>query len=172
MNSLVKRSTMLGLVPKRMFAAAAADYQSIDGNEKVYKMLHPVNFQGKTVTVFNAEDCKERRFVPWEVKEAAFKNGMGIVGTNMLSLLFPLGHLYSMSQIAFCMNFGWTSWSLMANAVTRMDLHDDGKRVNLHFGRAQGKEMTVAIKDIQKVIPMRNLVETYEESTMYPIRVG
>ena len=147
MNNLIKRSQLLGLVSKRMFHAASAEYQSV-GHEKTYKMLHPVQFNGKTVTVFNSEDCKERRFVPWEIKEAAFKNGMGIIGTNMLSMLFPLGHIYSMSQIFFCINFGWTSWSLMSNAVTRIDLHDDGKTVNFTFGRTQGKVVKVAIKDI------------------------
>ena len=60
----------------------------------------------------------------------------------------------------------------MSNAVTRIDLHDDGKTVDFTFGRAQGKVVKVAIKDIQKIIPMRNLVETFEESTMYPINVG
>ena len=60
----------------------------------------------------------------------------------------------------------------MSNAVTRMDLHDDGKRVNLTFGRTGGKIVTVNIKDIQKVKHERALVETFEESTMYPIRVG
>ena len=162
----------MNLASRRTFAAAASEYQSVDGHNKVYQMAHPVQFAGKTVNVFNGEDCKERRFVPWEIKEAAFKSGMGVIGTNMLNMIFPLGHMYGAAQVVFCLNFVRTSWSLMNNAVTKIDLHDDGKNVTLTFGRTQGRTQVVAIKDIQKVLPMRNLVETFEESTMYPIQIG
>ena len=168
---IVKNKSLYNVASMRFSSAAASEYQSVD-TEKTYKMLHPVSFQGKTHTVFNSDDCKERRFVPWEIKESVFKNGMGIVGVNMMNLLFPIGPLFSVGCLSFCMNFTWTTWNLMTNAVTKIDLHDDGKRVNFTLGRYTGAVVTVNIKDITKIIPMRNLVETFEESTMFPINVG
>ena len=135
-------------------------------------MQHPLAFNNKVATVFNGEESKERRFVPWEIKEAAFKNGMGCVGVGIVNAIMPLGQLFHLSQIYFCLNFTLQSWKMMNNAVTRMDLHDDGKSVTLHFGRTGGRTQKVAIKDIQKVQPLKSLVETYEESTMYPVKVG
>ena len=57
----------------------------------------------------------------------------------------------------------------MSNAVTRIDLLDDGKRVNLHFSRWGDRTVTVNIKDIKKLAHEKTLLETYEESTMFPI---
>ena len=122
--------------------------------------------------MFNSEDCKERRFVPWEVKEATFKNAMGIVGVHMISMITPLGPGYMLANACFSFNYLWTVTSLMRNAVTKMDLSADGKSVNLTFGRTNGKVVNVQIKDISKVQNERALVETYEESSMFPIRVG
>ena len=60
----------------------------------------------------------------------------------------------------------------MSNAVTRIDLLDDGKRVNLHCSRWGDRTVTVNIKDIKKLVHEKTLLETYEESTMFPIKVG
>ena len=97
---------------------------------------------------------------------------MGIVGVHMVNMIHPLGPAYMLSQAMFSFNYVWTISHLMGNAVTKMDLQDDGKRVNLTFGRTSGKVVTVQIKDIQKQQHERSLVETYEESSMFPIRVG
>ena len=59
----------------------------------------------------------------------------------------------------------------MSNAVTKIDLMDDGKTVSLHFGK-MGKSKTVAIKDIVKQENESKLVETFEEGTMFPIQVA
>ena len=60
----------------------------------------------------------------------------------------------------------------MSNAVTRIDLLDDGKRVNLHFSRWGDRTLTVNIRDIKKQVHEKTLLETYEESTMFPVKVG
>ena len=70
--------------------------------------------------------------------------------------------------VAFCcLNYSYTVWNLMGNAVTKMDLHNDGKRVTLHFGKFAmlmgDKPMTVNIKDIVKGDNEKTLVETFEE---------
>ena len=60
----------------------------------------------------------------------------------------------------------------MSNAVTKIDLLDDGKRVNLHFSRWGDRTLTVNIRDIKKQVHEKTLLETYEESTMLPVKVG
>ena len=130
--------------------------------------MRPVS--GQTV-VFDAE-TKERRFVPWEVKEATIKNSLGLLGVYMFDVITPLGPAYGLSQAFFCFNYCRTVWGFMSNAVTKMELMADGKRVQLTFGRASGKTIVVDIKDIQKGAHEKTLVETFEESTMYPIVVG
>ena len=61
---------------------------------------------------------------------------------------------------------------MMGNAVTKVDLHDDGKQVTLHFKRDIRKETTVNIKDIKKVEHEKELVQTFEEATLFPILVA
>ena len=60
----------------------------------------------------------------------------------------------------------------MSHAVTKIELLDDGKRVNLHFGRVGGSTQTVDISQIKKLAHERTLVETFEESSMFPIEVN
>ena len=163
-----KHHQSLYLQPRRLFAAAAEEYTTIE-QEKFYTPVRPVEMKGKTLTVFDGATA-ERKFVPWEVKEAGVKNGLGLLGIYMFDVLFPMGAGYSAGQMFFCLNYTWTVWKLMSNAVTKMDLHDDGKKVTLTFGKL-GKSTVVNIKDIQKLQHERSLVETFEESTMFPIKV-
>ena len=59
----------------------------------------------------------------------------------------------------------------MTRAVTKIDLHSNGKEVTMHFGKV-GKTQTVNISDIQKGEHEKSLVETFEESSMFPLMVG
>ena len=76
----------------------------------------------------------------------------------------------------FCLNYSYTVWKLLGSAVTRMDLHNDGKQVTFHFEKfamVMGtKTETVNIKDIKKCENEKSLVETFEESSLYPINVS
>ena len=68
--------------PCSQFSSAAArpdEYHSFDG-QLLHEMHHPVAFQGDTAAVFDGTKSKERRFVPWEIKELSFKCSMGIMG--------------------------------------------------------------------------------------------
>ena len=76
----------------RHFASATADYQTLD-QAKFYQPERKV----ESMTIFNSEDCKERKFVPWEVKDAIFKNAKGIVGVVMADTLFSLGNFYGIA---------------------------------------------------------------------------
>ena len=112
--------------------------------------------------MFNGQDCKDKSKVPFEVKEASIKGALGIIGIYGASNLFTLGPLYGTLQAFVGFNYVYTVWNLMSNAVTRVDLHDDGKKVTLTFGRVGGKTVIVDIKDIHKVKNEKALVETFE----------
>ena len=85
---------MLARNQSRMFSAAG--YQAVS-HDKWYTPENKVTFSGKELTVFSGDDVKEKRYVPWLIKEASFKNGMGILGTHMLSMWIPLGNIYQLS---------------------------------------------------------------------------
>ena len=122
------------------------------------------------MTVFDSETA-ERKFVPFEIKEAGIKAGVGLIGVNMLSLMMTIDGAYSAISAAFILNYGYTCWKFMGNAVTKIELLDDGKKVNLHFGKWGGKVTTVDISSVKKLKSEKALVETYEESFLFPIQV-
>ena len=62
---------------QRYFAVANADYQTVD-SENWYTPERK-HTSGR-ITVFNGETTKETKNYPWELKELAFKNGLGCIG--------------------------------------------------------------------------------------------
>ena len=122
--------------------------------------------------MFDGETVVERKLVPWEVKEAGVKNGFGLVGTYCASLLFPMGNLWGVANLFFLANYCRVSWGFLSNAVTKVDLLSNGRQVNFTLGRFGSSVVTVDIKDIKKLDNERTLVETMEESSMFPLSVN
>ena len=60
-------------------------------------------------------------------------------------------------------------YSLMNKTVKQVGIHRDGRTVTLH--PRMGKSMTVKIKDIKKLREEKELVQTFEESYLFPIEV-
>ena len=100
--------------------------------------------------VFDADGTKERKFAPWEVKEATVKTAflMGVV--YMWDTAIPLGAGYAALQTFLCGKYAWTVYGLMSSAVTKVVLLPGGKQAELTFGRTGGATTTVNNKDIQK----------------------
>ena len=67
--------------------------------------VNQVQFQSNQLLVFDGETSKERRFVPWEVKEATIKNSLGLLGIYMTDILFPLGQGFSLGMLFFGLNY-------------------------------------------------------------------
>ena len=80
---------------QRFFSSASAEYETIQ-QESFYTPQRAVAFNGNLSPVFNGEDSKENKYVPWEVKEATIKNSLGMVGVYMFNVLFPLGSGYGL----------------------------------------------------------------------------
>ena len=58
---------------------------------------------------------------------------------------------------------------MLTKSVNKVDLHDDGKHVTLH--PRVGAAFKVAISEITKQRHEKTLVETFEESYLFPISV-
>ena len=118
---------MLLKATQSRFFGAATGYESII-QESFYTPVRPLAFNGSSTVIFDGE-TKERKFVPWEVKEATIVNSLGLLGVYMLDVLTPLGPTYALGQAFFCLNYCRSVWGFMSNAVTKMELMNDGKRV-------------------------------------------
>ena len=79
------------------------------------------------MTVFNGENCSERTFVPFKVKEAGIRGAfiMGVI--HMWDMIVPLGALYGAAQMGIALSSSYTIFNCMTKAVTKIDLHSDGK---------------------------------------------
>ena len=124
---------MLISATQARYFSAAAGYETVI-QDKFYSPVRPLSFSGASTVIFDGE-TKERKFVPWEVKEATIKNSLGLLGIYMFDIVTPLGPAYGLAQAFFCINYCRSVWGLMSNAVTKMELMNDGKRVQLTFGK-------------------------------------
>lgn len=126
---------------------------------------------GRTV-VFDADATSERRFAPWPVKAASVQTAFTMGVVYIWDAFLPMGPLYTVAQILLAGNYTRTVFNLMTSAVTKVVLLDGGKQVEFTFGRTGGKTTTVNIRDIEKQEHEKTLVETYEESSMFPLKAG
>ena len=100
------------------------------------------------------------------------KTTFGVFLVHMIDFAFPLGPGYGAAQMFLCLNYSYRVFNLMTNAVTKVTLLEGGKQAEFTFGKTGGKTTIVNIKDIVKEENEKVLVETYEESTMFPLKVG
>ena len=154
-------------LPVRAFSSA--DYQSL--NDHLFHVpTHKPQFGvNNRATVFDNTEVSERRFAPFEIKETTFKNGMGFCGTLALDTMFGYGMISQFVLAGWCLNWSYQVYSLLAASVNKVELHSCGRQVTLHT--RFGSSINVPIADIQKKQHEKSLVETYEESFMFPIEV-
>ena len=122
---------------------------------------------GETFTVFDGDDVKERRFVPFELKEIGFKYALisGLMWTNNYCFIGSL--LIDMAATLAVISGATHMVRLMSASVSQIGLHRDGKSVTIT--PRLGRPFTVKIKDIRKLRDEKDLVQTYEESYLFPI---
>lgn len=91
--------------------------------------------------------------MPYEVKETTIKNFLGVGGMIIIDYLFLPAVLYGSGFYTVgCLYFG-LNWMYRVNgylghAITRIDLHKDGKTVTVTF--KTGGTQIIKIKDIMK----------------------
>ena len=165
-KSLFNRQALVCV--QRRFASTS-DYHSLD-DHIFYEPRHPVVFSGDRFSVFDNREASERRFAPYQMKELAFKNVMGISGTYVWLHLFPQMPLFELAIPVWMVNWGYQSWKCMSAAVRHVELHNDGKSLTIH--PMIGSPVVAKIKDIKKLEHEKSLVETFEESFLFPIEVN
>ena len=101
-----------------------------------------------------------------------FTNTMGCVGVWMTSCIWANAPVMGAGYAFFAFNYSYKSWNLVSHAVTRVDLLPGGKRARFTLGRLQAREVEINIRDIEKQVHERTLVETFEEASMFPLKVG
>ena len=171
--ALLSRQSMCLLsrpVSLAKFSTATSNdgYESLD-DAVFYTPANQVEFTGETLTVFDSESIKERRFVPFEIKELAFKYSLisgGVWTTNYMYHLSPALDIFASAAVLNC---AWQMYQYMGATVRQIELHKDGRQVTLR--PKVGNPITVNIKDIRKLRDEKDLVQTYEESYLFPIEV-
>jgi hypothetical protein len=153
-------------------AAGGQQYESFDDNI-FYTPVRKLTFNNGVSTIFNqpADNPNQLKYVPWEIKEATVKNFLGVIGFAILDYLFHPGALvYSIGAFSFGINWMHKVYHYLGHAITKIDLHEDGKTVTVQF--KTGGTATLKIKDIMKKSNEKELVQTFEEGFMFPIEVA
>ena len=127
-------------------------------------------FEGDKAAVFDATEAKERRFVPFEIKELSFKCGMGFMGVMVWEYMYHMGIYSELCAAAFVMNWAYRSMSIMGRTVRKIELHQDGKTVTVT--PRIGSTWDVKIQDIRKLKHEKELVQTFEEAYLFPVEIS
>ena len=152
------------------FSTASNDeYHSLD-DQLFHEMQNPVAFQGDKAAIFDAESTKERRFVPFEVKELSFKCGMGIMGVWVWDYMYHFGICSELMAGAFVANWMYKSITILSASVRKIELHKDGKTVTVT--PRIGSSWDVKISEVQKLKNEKELVATFEESYLFPVQIS
>lgn len=170
-QQFLKRRTTTSMLVGARRLYSTAQYESFDDNI-FYTPVRPVNFSNGRTTVFHQPTSPtEARYVPYEIKETTIKNFLGVFGFVIVDYLFmPGSSLYTYGAITMGLNWLYQVYGYMGNAITRIDLHEDGKTVTVGF--KTGGTTTLKVKDIIKKKHEKELVQTFEEGFLFPIEVG
>ena len=129
-----------------------------------------MTFDGDKAAIFDATSVTERRFVPFELKELTFKCGMGFMGVQVWDYMYHLGIYSEIAAAAFVLNWAYKSVSIMSSTVRKIELHRDGRTVTVtpRIGSAWDCKIT----DVRKMKNEKELVQTFEESYLFPVEIS
>ena len=84
-------------------------------------------------------------------------------------LFHPSNLFYSFGVMGFGLNWIYRIYSYMGHAITKIELHEDGKSITVTF--KTGGSQDIKIKDIVKQRHEKELVQTFEEGFLFPVEV-
>ena len=148
--------------------STSPEYHSLD-DQLFHELKNPMAFQGEKAPVFDAT-TKERKFVPWELKELGFKHVMGLGGVWVWDHMLHLNPYSEAVAAAFIVNYIYQALSMMTATVHKIELHRDGKHVTVT--PSIGAPMTVKIADMRKLKSEKELITTFEESYLFPVQIA
>jgi hypothetical protein len=146
----------------------AYEYQPLE-HAITYTPIHKLEFsEGKAVVFHQESTPTEIRYAPWEIKETTLKNFLGVGGFVVIDYLFAPGNMvYSLGVLYFTFNWLYRMYAFLGNAITKIELNEDGKTVTCHF--KTGGKTTIKIHEIMKRQHEKELVQTFEEGFLFPI---
>ena len=133
-------------------------------------MANPVAFQGDKAAIFDAEQSRERRFVPFEIKELTFKCSMGCMGVFVWDYMLQFGIYSELFAAGFVANWMYKTITIMSSTVRKIELHQDGKTVTVT--PRIGSPMDVKISQVQKLKHEKDLIQTFEEAYLFPVNIA
>ena len=153
------------------YATAADEYHSLN-DQLFHEMQNPLPFQqgSDKAAIFDATECQERRFVPFEIKELSFKCGMGIAGTMFWEYMYCTGLFGELVAASFALNWAYRTVSIMTATVRKVELHRDGRTVTVT--PRIGSAFDCKISEVQKLRHEKELVQTFEESYLFPVQIA
>ena len=171
LSNKTPNSSLLSRVAAASYSTASSstdEYHSLN-NQLFHEMQNPVAFQGDKAAIFDSTDSKERRFVPFEIKEMTFKCGAGIMGTMVWEYMYFSG-LGEVVAASFALNWAYRTMSIMTATVSKMELHKDGLTVTVT--PRVGSAFDVKISEVQKLKHEKDLVQTFEEAYLFPVQIS
>ena len=166
---LSKAQKVMPIASRTFSAAASEEYHSLN-DQMLHELQNPVAFQGDKAAVFDSSETTERRFVPFEIKELTFKCSMGCMGVFVWDYMYHFGFYSEMAAAAFVLNWAYKSVSIMTATVRKIELHKDGKTVTIT--PRIGSAWDAKISDVQKLKHEKALIETFEESYLFPVQIA
>merc|ERR1719263_2212896 len=108
---LRRNNIMMMRQSQRCFASAAGGYESVS-SENWYSPERKVDFVNKSSTIFDADRTKERKYTPWEFKELAITNRLGLFGVNLAGMIVDLNVMHSAGMGFFACNYIYKTFNL------------------------------------------------------------
>lgn len=123
--------------------------------------------------MYHQETDKKAYRAPYEVKELTLKHflafGCPSLLTCYLPVFFPAGTFIPIWGTAVVGSWLLSMQNLLGKAVSRMDLLNDGKTVEVTF--RMGGSQKYNIVDLYKGREEKTLLETWEEPFLFPVNV-
>ena len=157
------------LVSRAHYSTASDEYHSLN-DQFTHELANPVAFQGEKAALFDSSETSERRFVPFEIKELTFKCGAGAMGVMVWEYMYHFGIYSEIFAAGFVLNWMYKSISIMGSTVRKIELHKDGKTVTVT--PRIGSSWDVKISEVRKLKHEKELVQTFEESYLFPVEIS
>ena len=95
---------------------------------------------------------------------------MGIMGTMVWSYMMPVPGICEVTASAFALNWMYRSFTIMSATVRKIELHKDGRTVTVT--PRIGSAFDVKISAVRKLKHEKDLVQTFEESYLFPVSIS
>mmetsp|Transcript_199 Transcript_199/g.342 ORF Transcript_199/g.342 Transcript_199/m.342 type:complete len:104 (-) Transcript_199:188-499(-) len=95
---------------------------------------------------------------------------MGIMGVGVWDYMYHFGFYSEAFAAAFALNWMYKATMIMTSTIRKVELHRDGKQVTIT--PRIGSAWTCKISEVRKLKHEKELIETFEESYLFPIEIS